>query len=116
MSKKTMMTAAVLGACLSTGAVAADTYVLDSSHTYPSFEADHEGGASIWRGKFTRSSGSVVLDRIARSGSLNVKIDASSVSTGNAILDSELRSEEFFGIARFPDAIYTGSQIRFDGD
>ena len=96
--------------------MASETYLLDASHTYPSFEADHEGGASIWRGKFTRSSGNVTLDRVARTGTVNVRIDAASVSTGNAILDSELRSDEFFGVARFPDATYTGNQIRFDGE
>ncbi len=116
MNKKTVMAVAALGICLSTGAMAADTYVLDSSHTYPSFEADHEGGASIWRGKFTRSSGGVTLDRVARTGTVNVKIDTASVSTGNTILDSELRSDEFFDVARFPDAAYTGNQIRFDGE
>jgi polyisoprenoid-binding protein YceI len=116
MNKKSMMAVAALGASLAAGALAADTYELDPSHTYPSFEADHEGGASVWRGKFIKTSGSVLLDRVARTGTLNVKIDASSVSTGNALLDSELRSEEFFGVARFPEAIYTGSRIRFDGD
>ena len=116
MKKQMMMAIAALSANLSAGALAADLYALDPSHTYPSFEADHEGGASIWRGKFTKSSGSVVLDRVARTGTLNVKIDASSVSTGNTILDSELRSDEFFGVAKFPDALYAGSRIRFDGD
>ena len=110
------ITIGALGFSLCVGALAADSYVLDSTHTYPSFEADHEGGASIWRGKFTKSSGSVTLDRVARSGTLNVKIDPASVSTGNATLDSELRSDDFFGVAKFPDAVYDGTQIRFDGD
>ena len=30
------------------------TYNLDPTHTYPSFEADHLGGLSTWRGKFDR--------------------------------------------------------------
>lgn len=105
-----------LGAGLSLPAAAADTYQLDPTHTYPSFEADHEGGASIWRGKFTKSSGTVVLDRAARTGTLAVKIDPASVASGNSILDAELRSEEFFDVAKFPDASYTGSRIRFEGE
>jgi len=116
MKKQLLVIVAATSFGLSIGAEAADRYELDSSHTYPSFEADHEGGASIWRGKFTKSSGSVVLDRIAKSGSLTVKIDPSSISTGNSILDSELRSKEFFDIAKFPEATYVGSQIRFDGE
>jgi len=116
MKKQTMIAIAAVAAGLSLNVLAADMYQLDPTHTYPSFEADHEGGASIWRGKFTRSSGAVVIDRSARTGTLHVKIDPSSISTGNSVLDAELRSDEFFDVARFPDAIYDGSQIRFDGD
>src|SRR5471030_1147712 len=94
---------AALSAALSIHALAAESYQLDPTHTYPSFEADHEGGAST-------------LDRAAKSGTLNVNIDVASVSTGNAILDAELRSDEFFDVAKFPVAVYTGSQIRFQGD
>src|SRR5471032_2206628 len=115
--KKALTSAiAALGAGLSLGAPAADTYQLDPTHTYPSFEADHEGGASIWRGKFNKSSGSVVLDRAAATGTLDVKIDPASISTGSGALDAELRSDEFFDVARFPEAVYHGSRIRFDGD
>ena len=37
------------------------TYQIDPAHTYPSFETDHFGGVSVWRGKFTKSSGTIVL-------------------------------------------------------
>ena len=58
-----LIAAAALGACVSFNAVAADTYLLDPTHTYPGFEADHLNGLSVWRGKFTKSSGTVTLDR-----------------------------------------------------
>ena len=38
------------------------TYQVDPGHTYPSFEADHFNGMSIWRGKMTKTSGRIVLD------------------------------------------------------
>src|SRR5471030_2790294 len=107
---------AALSAALSIHALAAESYQLDPTHTYPSFEADHEGGASIWRGKFNQSSGVVVLDRAARNGTLTVKIDPASIATGSTVLDAELRSAEFFDVAKFPAAFYNGSRIRFDGD
>lgn len=116
MYKIPVIAIAAICAGLHINANATDVYHLDPSHTYPSFEADHEGGASIWRGKFTKSSGVVVLDRVAKSGTLNVKIDPASVSTGNSVLDAELRSDEFFDVAKFPDAVYNGSQIRFEGE
>jgi len=51
------------------------TYNIDPTHTYPSFEADHNG-LSVWRGKFDKTSGTVSLDRAAKSGALDVKIEA----------------------------------------
>ena len=56
----------------------AQTYKVDSSHTYPSFEADHKG-ISFWRGKFTKTEGTITLDRAAKTGTMNITIDASSV-------------------------------------
>ena len=54
---------------LATTAMAAPaTYNIDSSHTYPAFEADHMGGLSVWRGKFNKTTGKVVLDTAAKSG------------------------------------------------
>lgn len=115
--KKTLLIAAgALASSLSFGAFAADTYQLDPMHTYPSFEADHFGGLSVWRGKFTKSSGTVTLDRAAKTGTVEVTVDPASVQTGNAKLDTELAGEKFFDTAKFPTATYKGTQIRFDGD
>ncbi len=91
------------------------TYQFDPSHTYPSFEADHFGGLSVWRGKFDKSQGSVTLDRAAKTGTVDVATDIASVSTGNAKLDEDLRSAEFFDASKYPEAIYKGT-IRFVGD
>lgn len=49
-----MIAAGALAAALSFSAHAAPaTYQFDPSHTYPSFEADHFGGLSVWRGSST---------------------------------------------------------------
>ncbi|CAH2926039.1 MAG: Protein yceI precursor [uncultured Paraburkholderia sp.] len=116
LKKQFLLAAGALAAALSFNAMAADTYQLDPTHTAPSFEADHFGGVSIWRGKFKKSSGSVVLDRAARTGTVDVTIDMSSVNIGNDKLDSELVGEKFFDVAKYPTATYKGTQIRFDGD
>lgn len=106
---------AALAAVLSAPAFAT-TYNLDPSHTYPSFETDHFGGVSVWRGKFTKSSGTVVLDRAAKTGTVDVTIDASSIDTGNGALDKHVRSAEMLDVAKYPTAVYKGTSIRFDGD
>jgi polyisoprenoid-binding protein YceI len=115
--KTTLIAAAALAAAIATPAfAAATTYNLDPTHTYPSFEADHFGGVSVWRGKFTKTTGTVVLDREAKTGTVDVTIDASSIDTGDAALDKHVRSAEFLNTDQFPTATYKGTSIRFDGD
>jgi polyisoprenoid-binding protein YceI len=116
LKKLSIIAAGALALGMSFGAMAADTYKLDPSHTYPSFEADHFGGVSTWRGKFNKSSGEVVLDRAAKTGTVNVTIDISSVDTGNDKLNEHLQKPEFFDAAKFPTAEYKGTSIKFDGD
>ena len=115
--KTTIFAAAALAAAIAVPAIAAPTtYNLDPKHTYPSFEADHFGGVSVWRGKFNKSSGTVVLDRAAKTGTVDVTIDASSIDTGDDALDKHVRSAEFLDIDKYPTATYKGTSIRFDGD
>jgi polyisoprenoid-binding protein YceI len=114
--KQLLIAAGALIAGMSFNAMAADTYQLDPNHTYPSFEADHFGGISVWRGKFKKSSGTVTLDRAAKTGTVDVTIDTTSIDTGNDKLDKHLQTPEFFDAAKYPTATYKGTQIRFDGD
>jgi polyisoprenoid-binding protein YceI len=92
------------------------TYQLDPNHTYPSFEADHFGGISTWRGKFDKSSGTVTIDRAAKTGTLDVTIDMTSVAIGNEKLNGELKSAQFFDTDKFPTATYKGTSMKFKGD
>jgi polyisoprenoid-binding protein YceI len=103
-------------ALVSTGAFAAPvTYVLDPSHTFPSFEADHMGGLSVWRGKFNSSSGKVVYDKDAKSGSIDVTVNMSSVNFGVPKLDEHAKSAEMFDVAKYPTASFTGKFTKFNG-
>jgi polyisoprenoid-binding protein YceI len=109
--------AASVAAAIATPALAAaTTYNLDPTHTYPSFETDHFGGVSVWRGKFTKSSGTVVLDRAAKTGTVDVTIDAASIDTGNPALDKHVSSAEMLDAAKYPTAEYKGTSIKYDGD
>jgi polyisoprenoid-binding protein YceI len=117
-SSRVVASLAAAAICAAWGADAAAeplTYALDPMHTYPSFEADHFGGVSIFRGKFKRSKGSVTIDREAKTGSLEATIDLSSIDSGLDALDGDLRSANFFEVARFPTAVYQGT-LRFEGD
>ncbi|MBD8544180.1 polyisoprenoid-binding protein [Oxalobacteraceae sp. CFBP 8761] len=111
-----LLAAVMLGVGSISGAIAApSTYQLDPTHTYPSFETDHFGGISIWRGKFNKSSGSFTIDTAAKKGTLDVTIDMTSVAIGNDALDAELKSDIFFDTAKFPTAVYKGTSVKFNG-
>src|ERR1700691_6667793 len=108
---------ASMAALVSAGTFAAPvTYVLDPAHTYPSFEADHMGGLSVWRGKFTTTSGKVVYDKAAKSGSLDVTVDMSSIDFGMPKLNEHAKSAEIFDVTKYPTATFTGKFTKFNGD
>jgi polyisoprenoid-binding protein YceI len=94
----------------------AQVYNIDPSHTYPSFEADHMG-LSIWRGKFTKSSGKIILDRQSNTGgSVEISIDASTVDFGHAKMNEKARSAEIFNVAKYPTIIYKSTSLKYEGD
>jgi polyisoprenoid-binding protein YceI len=106
------LTAALVG----TAALAAPvTYKLDPNHTYPSFEADHMGGLSVWRGKFTSTSGNVVYDKDAKAGSIEVTVDMTSIDFGMPKLDEHAKGPEIFDTAKYPTATYTGKFTKWNG-
>jgi polyisoprenoid-binding protein YceI len=107
---------ASMAALVSASALAAPvTYVLDPAHTYPSFEADHMGGLSVWRGKFTATSGKVVYDKVAKSGAIDVTVDMSSIDFGMPKLNEHAKSAEIFDTTKFPTATYSGKFTKFNG-
>jgi polyisoprenoid-binding protein YceI len=89
------------------------TYDVDPNHTYPSFEADHFGGLSVWRGKFDKSAGTIVLDKDKGSGTVDITIDATSIDFGHAKLNEHAKSAEMFDVAKFPTATYKGKLANF---
>ncbi|CAJ0816662.1 MULTISPECIES: YceI family protein [Ralstonia] len=108
---------AALSAVAATAAFAAPaTYQLDPTHTYPSFEADHMGGLSKWRGKFDKSSGSVTLDREAKKGTIDVTVQTDSIDFGMAKLNDHAKGAEMFDVAKYPTATFKGNFTKFKGD
>jgi polyisoprenoid-binding protein YceI len=115
MKLKHLSTALLAAAFASSAFAAADTYKIDPNHTYPSFEADHFGGLSTWRGKFDKSDGSITLDRAARTGSVDIVIDTTSIDFGHAKMNDHAKGAEIFDTAKFPTATYKGKMV-FKGD
>lgn len=96
---------------------APETYVINSEygHTFPNFSYNHLG-YSVQAGRFDKTTGTVVLDREARTGSVEVLIDTTSVSTGSTMFNGHIQAEDFLGTAQFPKATFKSSAVKFEGD
>lgn len=102
-------------ATLPLGAVAAESYSVDPAHTYALFSVSHFGYSTM-HGRFDKSSGKVTLDRAAKTGTVDITIEAASISTGFAKRDDHLRSPDFFNAAEYPTVTYKSGSIKFKGD
>ncbi len=94
---------------------AAETYTIDPQHSYTHFSVSHLG-FSTTHGRFDKSSGKVTLDRAAKSGSVDISMEAASISTGLDKRDVHLRGPDFFNSAEFPNVTYKSSAVKFQGD
>jgi polyisoprenoid-binding protein YceI len=106
-----LATLLALAAC--SAHAASTTYLIDPSHTYPSFEADHMGGVSLWRGKFNSSSGKVTLDKAAGTGSVDIVIDTASIDFGHDAMNEHARAPDYFDTGKHPQARYVGTLVDF---
>ncbi|MGD2138858.1 MAG: YceI family protein [Burkholderiales bacterium] len=91
------------------------TYTVDSKHSYASFEINHLGLSTV-RGRFDRTSGTIVLDKATGSGSIEVSIDSASIDTGLAKRDEHLRRKEFFDVEQYPTISFVARALSFDGE
>lgn len=91
-----------------------ETFDIDPGHTFPVFEVRHLGIATQ-RGRFNRTTGKVIIDVAAATGSADIRIDARTVSTGNEELDRLLRGAFYFAVLDHPEITYKASAMRFDG-
>ena len=113
---KLQATAAVLTALtLSPAFAAPETYALDASHTYPRFSYSHFG-FSKQLSRFNKTSGTVVLDKAAKTGSVDVTIDMKSVDTGSDLFDQHIQGADFLDTANHPTATFKSTRVKFDGD
>ena len=101
------------GAFAGAAAAAPVSYEIDPQHTYPSFEADHMGGMSVWRGKINSSAGKIVLDKQAGTGTVDVTIDMKTIDFGIDALNAHAQTPDLFDTAKYPTATYTGKLAKF---
>lgn len=110
------LVAIAFAASLSTAAHAApETYIIEGTHTLPRFEYNHLG-YSTQVSRFDKTSGRIVIDRAARTGSVDVVIDAKSVNTGSTLFNEHIQGEDLFDTARYPNITFKSNSLKFEGD
>lgn len=108
--------ALVCASALSGAACAApETYTIEPTHSLPRFEYNHLG-YSIQLSRFDKISGTITLDRAAKTGAVDVTIDAKSVNTGYALFNEHIQGDELFATAKYPIITFRSSKVSFDGD
>jgi polyisoprenoid-binding protein YceI len=108
-------TAALTAAFAAPALATQETYAIDGTHTFPRFEYNHFG-FSTQLSRFNKTSGTVTLDRTAKSGSVDVVIDATSVDTGHALFDGHIQGEDFFHTEKYPTITFKSTGVNFAGD
>ena len=94
---------------------APETFAIDPTHTAPRFEYTHLGYSSQLH-RFDKTDGKIVIDRAAKTGSVDVRIDAKSVNTGYATFNEHIQAADFFDTAMFPEITFKSTKVIFAGD
>ena len=115
--RTSLIALAAVAATMAMGAARAETatYAVDPTHTFATFEIDHNG-ASTNRVRFDKKSGTVEFDRDAKAGKVEVVLEMESLSSGTAAFDKHLKSADIFNVAKFPQAKFVSDKFVFDGD
>jgi polyisoprenoid-binding protein YceI len=91
-----------------------ETFVLDKAHTEIGFKIRHF--VSKVGGRFGKFEGTIVLDRAKpEESSVEVKIDTTSIDTGNPGREKHLNSPDFFDTAKFPEITFKSTKVAAKG-
>ena len=91
------------------------TYAIDPSHTFATWEIGHMG-TSTNRGRFNKTTGTVTVDKVAKTGTLDVTIDTTSLDTGTAAFTKHVSSDEMLNVAAFPTSHLVANKFVFGAD
>src|SRR5439155_17080703 len=100
---RTALTAIALVVAAAAASAEPATFAIDPNHTVVTFEALHLN-TSTQRGRIQAKEGSVVLDRAAKTGKVDVTVDVATVSVAAQALENVLKGERAFNVAQNPTA------------
>ncbi|MGJ5830938.1 YceI family protein [Streptomyces ossamyceticus] len=90
------------------------TWLFDPPHTAIRFIAKHVGMAHV-HGRFERFEGGLQVAQDVTESRVHVRIDASSINTGNNTRDAHLRSADFLDVERYPHIDFTSHRFAYRG-
>jgi polyisoprenoid-binding protein YceI len=92
------------------------TWNIDPMHTAAQFAVRHMGISTV-RGAFTKVSGTVQYDAAApEKTAIEASIDANSIDTRVEMRDNDLRSPNFFEVAKYPALTFKSKKVDKAGD
>ena len=111
--KRRLLLALLVAATLSSAGAYAQTsrWSIDPAHSSANFEILHMGVSHV-RGALSSVKGIVTLDDadIAKS-SVDATIDTTTVSTGVAMRDKDLKSSNFFDVEKYPSITFKSTSV-----
>jgi polyisoprenoid-binding protein YceI len=114
MSRLLLILTATLALAIS-AAAQATTWQIDPNHTAAQFSVRHLGISTV-RGAFTKASGTVIYDPSDPGKTvIDVTIDANSVDTRVQMRDNDLRSPNFFDVAKYPTLTFKSTHAEAAG-
>jgi len=96
-------------------ALAADNYTIDPDFSMASFDIARVGFSSQ-SGRFNKTSGKVVLDLPAKTGSVDFTIFTKSIDMGSAAWTSHLSDPGLFNVKKFPTMNFKSDKLIFEGN
>lgn len=105
----------ILSSLLLVGTGFAETYKIDAVHSSVEFSIRHL--VSRTSGHFNEFSGTIMYDpKHPEKMSVEATIQAGSIDTGNERRDGHLRSDDFFGVEKYPTLTFKSTSAKKDGD
>jgi polyisoprenoid-binding protein YceI len=115
-SLKLAATASFMSFALASAAFAAPmTYTSDANHTFVRFSYSHLG-FSTQESRFNSVKATVTYDPAAKTGSVDVAIDAKSVDTGSDLFNGHIQGPDYLDTAQFATATFKSTAIKFNGE
>ncbi len=91
--------------------VGPNTWTIDANHTASQFSVKHLMVSTV-RGQFNKTTGTIEWDgKDPQTMSVNVVIDPATVDTRVEMRDNDLRSANFFDVAKYPTITFVSKRV-----